>query len=274
MPCAYRIARRYAIAILVVQVGWIGRLFLPDRWGYPSFGMLVLLEVLSPMWAERVESSPTTSNTPWHPEHIAERYGLFTIIVLGECILSAFGAINGAFTDNGVSGGLIVIAVATLVTMFGLWWSYFRLDGAAMLAERPQLSFLWGYVHYGLFASIAAFGAGIAVVAEWSAAHDAEGAAGHVALSDMATAMAVGIPVGSTLLVQAVLHGLEHRSSDVSKVASYAAVGLVLAAAGAAGTIGVPAALVVMAAVVSGKVAIGVLTNPSDHIEAPVHAIA
>ena len=36
-----------------------------------------------PMWAER--ASPTT----WHPHHIAERYGLLTLIVLGESILSA-----------------------------------------------------------------------------------------------------------------------------------------------------------------------------------------
>ena len=27
--------------------------------------------------------------TTWHPHHIAERYGLFTIIVLGECVLAA-----------------------------------------------------------------------------------------------------------------------------------------------------------------------------------------
>ena len=36
-----------------------------------------------PMWAER--PSPTT----WHPHHITERYGLLTLIVLGESILSA-----------------------------------------------------------------------------------------------------------------------------------------------------------------------------------------
>ena len=35
-----------------------------------------------PVWAER--AGPTT----WHPHHIAERYGLFTLIVLGESILA------------------------------------------------------------------------------------------------------------------------------------------------------------------------------------------
>ena len=37
-----------------------------------------------PVWAERAGR-----RRRWHPDHIAERYGLFTIIVLGESILAA-----------------------------------------------------------------------------------------------------------------------------------------------------------------------------------------
>jgi low temperature requirement protein LtrA len=43
-----------------------------------AFGMLVVAELGVLIFAER------TSHTTWHPQHIAERYGLFTIIVLGE----------------------------------------------------------------------------------------------------------------------------------------------------------------------------------------------
>lgn len=270
-PVHSRVARRYALAIFVTQLGWIGRLFLPDGWGYPTFFALVALEVASPIWAEWRQSGRAAP--PWHPEHIAERYGLFTIIVLGECILSSFGAINDAVTDGGVSAPLIVIAVAVLVTMFGLWWSYFRLDAGSMLEERPNLSFIWGYVHYALFAAIAAFGAGIAVIADWSAASEAShgGAEGelaavpttHFALSDMTAALAIGIPVTVTLLITAGLHAMGRHSSAVSKATGYASAGLVVVAALLGGAIGVPASLLAIAAVVAVNVAIGIVTNPT-----------
>jgi hypothetical protein len=40
--------------------------------------------------------------TSWHPEHINERYGLFTMIVLGQCVAAATLAMRSAITDQGV----------------------------------------------------------------------------------------------------------------------------------------------------------------------------
>ncbi len=50
--------------------------------------VLVVGELVVPVWAERAAGEPL-----FHPEHIEERYGLFTIIVLGESILSASGRV-------------------------------------------------------------------------------------------------------------------------------------------------------------------------------------
>ena len=119
----------------------------------------MLAELAGPFWAERHEGM-----TSWHPEHIAERHGLFTIIVLGERILSAFVAVDTAIGSGGISTRLMVIAGAGLLAMFGLWWTYFGLSAEEMLRERKHLSWVWGYGHYFLFASIAALRAGIALV--------------------------------------------------------------------------------------------------------------
>ena len=54
------------------------------RWASPGSWSRGSLELAIPIWAERAGRP-----TPWHPEHIAERYGLFTIIVLGECVLAS-----------------------------------------------------------------------------------------------------------------------------------------------------------------------------------------
>ena len=75
-------ARRYAAGIAIVQLAWVGMLWVPHLWA-PGFIMLAAFELAVPVWAER--AAPTT----WHPHHIAERYGLLTLIVLGESILAA-----------------------------------------------------------------------------------------------------------------------------------------------------------------------------------------
>ena len=64
-----------------------------DR-GSPRFLVLRLLELAVPVWAER--AGPTT----WHPHHIAERYGLLTLIVLGESILAATMAVQAALASG------------------------------------------------------------------------------------------------------------------------------------------------------------------------------
>ena len=45
--------------------------------------------------------------TNWHPHHIAERYGLFTIIVLGECVLAGATAVQATIDEDGASAELV-----------------------------------------------------------------------------------------------------------------------------------------------------------------------
>jgi len=82
-PERCRTAMRYALGIGVLQLLWLARLALSAAWSLPSFFVLMLLELAIPVWAAKAD------HTPWHAHHIAERYGLFTIIVLGECVLGA-----------------------------------------------------------------------------------------------------------------------------------------------------------------------------------------
>jgi low temperature requirement protein LtrA len=93
-PPHRRSSLRFAAGIGAVQVGWVLRLFLPQGLGYAGFLVLAAAELAVPIWAER--AAPTT----WHPRHIAERYGLFTLIVLGECVLSSTLAIEAALAED------------------------------------------------------------------------------------------------------------------------------------------------------------------------------
>lgn len=63
--------------------------------------------------------------TPWHPHHTTERYGLFTLIVLGECVVASANAVIEALHANQALGPLISTSVLTLVVTAALWWIYF-----------------------------------------------------------------------------------------------------------------------------------------------------
>ncbi|MDR1187170.1 MAG: low temperature requirement protein A [Bifidobacteriaceae bacterium] len=159
-----RTARRYAIGIALVQVGWLARLALPPHlgWTVASFAVLAAAELAVPAWAERAE------RTCWHPHHIAERYGLFTLILLGELVAVAVAGVQVELDSTGLTAGLTGVSAASLVLLFALWWLYFISPMAERLARDRDLAFPWGYGHASIFVALAALGAGLDLAVESS----------------------------------------------------------------------------------------------------------
>lgn len=93
-------ARHYALLVVLAQVCWVVFALLAPSWTVagPVFVLLGLLEVAIPVLVER------RSVTPWHPAHIAERYGLFTIITLGEAVVGTVASSSLALHRPGVAG--------------------------------------------------------------------------------------------------------------------------------------------------------------------------
>jgi low temperature requirement protein LtrA len=188
-PAGRRTALRYAGGILTLNVGWILALLLADL-ALPLFVVLVVLELAVPLWAERPR------NTNWHPHHIAERYGLFVIILLGESVLAASRGVQKAIADGDLGSSFVLVAGAGLVLLFALWWLYFLHPAGAGLSERRAYSYRWGYLHYFLFAALAAIGAGLEVAVEQAAHHTTSTAVGY----------AIAIPVAVFLLMLWLVH--------------------------------------------------------------------
>ena len=115
-----------------------------------AFYVLAVAEMIVPAFAEW-----GGRGTAWHPEHISERYGLFTLIVLGECVAAATVAMQEA-TTLGLSAGQIGVATGGLLLIFSFWWWYFEHPAEEGLRMSRHLAFLWGYAHYFVFASVAA----------------------------------------------------------------------------------------------------------------------
>ncbi|WP_431280177.1 low temperature requirement protein A [Leifsonia poae] len=234
-------ALRYAIGISVVQVGWVSRLAMPESWGLWTFIVLALLDLSVPIWAER------TGKTTWHPHHIAERYGLFTIIVLGESVSAATIGVQRSLANDGFGGELIVIAVAGLVLLFALWWLYFLEPAAEGLSSHRNRSYYWGYGHYLVFASLAAIGAGLEVAVQPGA--------GHGEVPAAAIGYSVAVPVAVFLAMLWVLHAPLVPDVVIRPLKTLIAVVLLLLLPLAAPLIGLGGVIIGVAVVASALVA-------------------
>lgn len=190
------------------------RLALPGESGNLSFLALASAELAVPPWAERAALAP------WNPEHISERHGLFTLIVIGESVLAATTAVQSAL-DTGVARSvLITTAACSLIVVVALWWLYFDQPVQAARVSKRR-SYLWGYGHLPIFAAAAAVGAGL------QAAIDT--AAGTAHISTAAAGLGLAVPLAIYLLGVWGLHLTPGEASPAQLVASPLTAALVLA---------------------------------------------
>jgi low temperature requirement protein LtrA len=255
-PDGRRTAFRYAGAITLVQFGWIARLLLPPELGALTFILLALADVSVPLWAER------TGLTPWHPHHIAERYGLFTIILLGESVSAVTIAVQKALDLSGVSVSLVVVALGGLVLLFGLWWLYFLEPAGEGLASHRSRSFLWGYGHYLLFAAIAAIGAALEVAVEAGTSEaGTHGAGTPAAISPLVLGYALAIPVALFFVLLFLLHAVIAERAATRPFGFAVAAAIVLLVPLGAPSFGVPPTIVLIALVTSALTATSIVDN-------------
>jgi low temperature requirement protein LtrA len=159
--------------------------------------MGAMIELLIPVWAEF--ASPTT----WYADHIRERYGLFTIIVLGESILATSMAIQSVINEGALNGKLISVILGGLLIVYSMWWLYFYQPADYLMTSLRHM-FIWSYSHLLIFGATAAVGAGVAVVID-QVTH-------HVEISATGAGLAVALPVAIYVFCLWVVH--EHTHAD------------------------------------------------------------
>jgi low temperature requirement protein LtrA len=210
-------ARTYIVTIGIAQIGWVALtvLDLPIVTTFLLFIPLYLLETGGPRLAER------RSPTPWHPHHIAERYGLLVIITLGEVILGTVFALNAlVHGEEGWSVDAALLAFAGVGLTFGCWWAYFVIPWGEVLTRHRERGFRFGYGHLVVFASLAAMGAGLHV-----AAFSLEGEAD---IGTTAVVLSVAAPLALYVAVVYGLYAVLMRERDPFHLALLAATAAVL----------------------------------------------
>jgi low temperature requirement protein LtrA len=241
-PRYRRTALRFAVGIGAMQVAWVLRLALPEPFGTFAFPIFVAIELSIPIWAQAAGQ-----RTPWHGGHIAERYGLFTIIVLGEAVLAASTALQAAVTAEGLSVSMVTLGLGGFLLIGAMWWAYFKHSAAEegdLRVARQALA--WGYGHYVVFAAAAAVGAGLQVAADLT--HE------ETAISPVAASLAVAVPT-SIYLAAGWLVNTSGRSWSAFRPV-LVNVALIVIAAIVIGQAGVPLAVLAMGLLVAAGVGV------------------
>lgn len=97
---------------------------------------------------------------------MAERYGLFIIIVLGEVVL---GVVDGLLAVGDLDFRTAATGVLGLGIAFGFWWTYFDYVGRRLPRQDGGSLVLWLYSQLPVALAVAAAGAGMVSLIEHAA---------------------------------------------------------------------------------------------------------
>ncbi|MDR1790302.1 MAG: low temperature requirement protein A [Propionibacteriaceae bacterium] len=175
----------YIIGITIAQLMWITLILIDVPvliWG-SLVVVIYIVEMLVPYIAENRQG-----RTPWHPHHIAERYGLLALIALGEGVVGTVDALNSLIGAHGWTLEVWMLAFCGMGLTVGMWWLYFGMPSAELIAANVERVFAWAYGHIPVYAAIAATGAGLELIAL--------GFAGDSVISRGNTVLVVAIALG------------------------------------------------------------------------------
>jgi low temperature requirement protein LtrA len=151
---------RYASGFGLAAVIWLVSLALPEAVRPWVWVAALAVDLVTPWLAVLAVVERT-----FDVSHIPERYGLFTIIVLGEAVIAVARSMSEAqWTPEAVTTAVSGFAIAVVI-----WWAYFANPHAELLERGRLASFIWGYGHIFVWMGIAITGVGIELAIEAAA---------------------------------------------------------------------------------------------------------
>jgi low temperature requirement protein LtrA len=152
VPQARPLAVLYFRVFMVGTVIWLISILVPPPGRYWLWALALVCELAVPFLAwGRLPGAPVD------PRHLPERFGLFTIIVLGESVLSVVLAVADTTweVDSGfaAAGGFVVAAA--------LWWIYFDFLDESVVRRGRLSGLVFTYAHFPVLIGIATVGVGV-----------------------------------------------------------------------------------------------------------------
>jgi low temperature requirement protein LtrA len=246
-PAVRPLAVRYAVGDLAGGAIWLASLALPeDRrpWAW-AVAMLVLM-------AAPVAAAGSLAFISYDRRHIAERYGLATLIVLGESVATVVAGL-----DTGGSASAVLTALAGFAIAAGIWWVYFD-RWRPMPGGGLRAGWVWAQGHILVFAGIAAIAVGVRL------AVDAAAAGVHPSLD---ARLPLGAGLAAYLLAMAAIRAATRSADGVVALRAGTAAALLVVALVA----DLPALAVVLlsAAILLGEAAVEMTRSPAPEAHEP-----
>jgi low temperature requirement protein LtrA len=153
VPAARSLSVFYFSAFSVAVAVWLASLALPAPERFWAWAAALVVELTAPLIGWRL-----LPRAPVDPRHLPERFGLLTIIVLGESVFAVVIGVVGvsweATSALAAAGGFLAAA--------SLWWIYFGfLDSEAVAGGGILRGLVLTYSHFFVFAGIATLGVGV-----------------------------------------------------------------------------------------------------------------
>jgi low temperature requirement protein LtrA len=173
---------------------WLVSVLVPEPARYVLWAVALVIELSAP-WLGRRQ----IVKAPVHASHLVERFGLFTLIVLGESVIS----VAQSAADVDWTAGTLAAAVGGFLGVACLWWLYFdRIDDGVVRSVLRGL--IWNYAHLPLLAGLVS----VAVGTEFAVR---EAAAGQL---ERSTTLALGGGTAVYLLATVVSGLAIRRTAD------------------------------------------------------------
>lgn len=158
VTAARRLAREYATGYSLAAGLWLVSAVTPLPLRFVLWGLALAVDI-----GTAIVTSRHATTLPPHAAHLPERFGLFTLILLGESLVAIVQGIQ-AQADWTVAAAAPAFLGIALV--FAMWWGYF--DAASIPADRhvrtrrdARLLDVWSYAHLPLYLGVAITGVGV-----------------------------------------------------------------------------------------------------------------
>lgn len=155
---AHTLSTRFAAGHGAAAVLWLVSAVAPMPSRFWLWGVAFIVDFGTP-WM----TIPAHVKIPPGAAHLPERFGLFTLILLGEAVVAVM---RGMESQEAWPVSAAVSAVLSMVLLFSTWWWYFEgVDASAARhihsrADAVTLQ-LWSYAHYPLYLGVVVGGVGL-----------------------------------------------------------------------------------------------------------------
>jgi low temperature requirement protein LtrA len=237
VPGARPLTMRYLLGHGTAAVLWLASALVPAPVRFWIWAAAFAIDLGTPWLAVR-----HSVNAPPDAAHLPERFGLFTLILLGESVVAVM---HGMESQEDWTPAAALSAFLGMGIAFLIWAWYF--DGAAGAAEQPVRSRrdavrfqIWTYAHFPLYLGIIITGVGIQRIVT--------AAARYALMSPEATLLAAAAAMVMLAMTTIGAASASRRNCAPRQIAAQVAVAVVTIACGAASASSTPLVLIVIVA--------------------------